>query len=59
MNKAIFKTKFAQDMKRNGQVVKVLDYIGNNMYLIEFKDKKRLKVYDNELIFFGENSLYD
>lgn len=51
----IFKTKFASDMKLNGQKVKVIDYLGNNMYEIEFKNKKRLKVYDNELIFIPKN----
>ena len=54
MEKAIFKTKFATDMNRNNQIVKVIEYLGNDMYLIEFKDKKRLKVYDNELIFNKE-----
>lgn len=54
MEKAVFNTKFASDMDRNGQVVKVLKYLGNDMYLIEFKDKKQLRVYDNELEFEEE-----
>lgn len=49
MKKAIFNTK----------IVKVIDYVGNDMYLIEFKNKKRIKVYANELVFIGNESLYD
>lgn len=59
MQKAIFNTKFAEDYDRNGQEVKVLDYIGHDMYLIEFKDGKKTKVYCTELTFIGGNSLYD
>ena len=59
MKKAIFKTKFAEDYDRNGQEVKVLNYVGHNMYLIEFKDGKQLTVYDTELVFIGGESLYD
>lgn len=59
MKQAIFNTKFASDMDRNNEIVKVIDYIGNDMYLIEFEDNTRLKVYDNELIFIGNESLYD
>jgi hypothetical protein len=59
MKRAIFKTKIAEDIKRNGQEVKVLDYVGNDMYKIEFKDGKQLTVYDTELIFIGGESLYD
>lgn len=59
MKKAIFKTKFESDYKRNGEIVKVLEYVGNDMYLIEFKDKKQLKVYDTELFFIGGGSLYE
>lgn len=51
MKKAIFKTKFAEDYDRNGQEVTILDYVGNNMYSIQFNDGKRLTVYDTELIF--------
>ena len=59
MRKAIFNTKFVNDLDKNGEIVKVLDYIGNDMYLIEFRNKEKLKVYDNELIFIGNESLYD
>ena len=59
MAKAIFNTKFASDIKKNGQIVKVLDYVGNDMYLIEFRNGKQLEVYGNELIFLGDESLYD
>ena len=51
MEKAIFNTKFAADEDRNGEIVKIIKYLGNSMYLIEFKDKKQLKVYDTELEF--------
>ena len=59
MKQAIFNTKIVSDMERNNQIVNVIDYIGNDMYLIEFEDKKRLEVYGNELIFIGTESLYD
>ena len=51
--KAIFNTKFVCDEKYNGKICKIIDYVKYNtdiMYIIEFKDKKRLKVYDTELI---------
>ena len=51
--KAIFKTKFAEDEKYNGKICKIIDYVKYNtdiMYIIEFKDKKRLRVYDTEII---------
>ena len=59
MTKAIFKTKFADGADRNGQEVKVLSYVGKNMYRIEFKDGKQMTVYDTELTFIGGESLYD
>lgn len=48
--KAIFKTKFDCDKKYNNKECKIIDYLDNGMYLIEFKDKKRLKVYDTEIV---------
>lgn len=51
--KARFETKFAKDKKYNGKICKIIDYVSYRdevMYLVEFKDKKRLKVYDTELI---------
>lgn len=51
--KARFETKFAKDEKYNGKICKIIDYVSYRdevMYLVEFKDKKRLKVYDTELI---------
>lgn len=51
--KAIFSTKFACDEKYNGKKCKIVDYVkyrNEIMYLIEFKDKKQLRVYDTELI---------
>lgn len=51
--KAIFKTKFTCNEKYNGKKCKIVDYIEYKdeiMYIIEFKDKKQLKVYDTELI---------
>ena len=54
MEKAIFNTKFVSDMDKNGEIVTILKYIGNDMYLIEFNDKTQLKVYDNELTFILE-----
>ena len=59
MEKAIFNTKFVEDENKNGQIVKVLEYIGSGMYLIQFKNKEQLRVYDNELIFIGSESLYN
>ena len=56
MRKAIFNTKFEQDAKRNGQEVKVISYIGNNMYLVVFEDGELSKVYDNELDFIESES---
>ena len=52
MEKAIFKTKFAEDMDRNNQIVTVIKKVDKtDMYLIEFNDKKQLIVYDTELKF--------
>jgi hypothetical protein len=51
--KARFETKFAKDEKYNGKICKIIDIVSYRdevMYIIEFKDKKRLKVYDTELI---------
>ena len=51
--KARFETKFACNDKYNGKICKIIDYItyrNEIMYLVEFKDKTRLKVYDTELI---------
>jgi len=51
--KAIFNTKFACDDKYNGKICKiiaVLKYRTETRYLIEFEDKKRIEVYDNELV---------
>ena len=50
--KAIFSTKFACDEKYNGKKCKIIDYIeyrDDIMYIIEFEDKKQLKVYKEEL----------
>ena len=50
--KAVFSTKFSCDEKYNGETCKIIDYIeyrNEIMYLVEFKGKKRLKVYGNEL----------
>ena len=54
--KAIFKTKFADDYARNGQEVTVLNYVGHDMYLIEFKDGVQLTVYNTELLIIGGES---
>lgn len=48
MTKAYYKNK----------IVKVIDYIGNNKYLIIYKNKK-IEVNENNLIFIGNQSLYD
>lgn len=51
--KAIFNTKFVEDEKYNGKICKiiaVLKYRTETRYLIEFEDKKRIEVYDNELV---------
>ena len=53
--KAIFRTKFECDKKYNGKKCKIIDYIKYKdevMYLIEFKDKKQLRVYAEELLVF-------
>ena len=41
------------------ELVKVLDYIKDDIYLIELKNKKKIKVGSNELLFIGRKSLYD
>lgn len=52
MEKAIFRTKFDEDMDRNNQIVTVIKKVDKtDMYLIEFDDKKQLIVYDTELKF--------
>ena len=52
MEKAIFRTKFDEDMDRNNQIVTVINKVDKtDMYLIEFDDKKQLIVYDTELKF--------
>ena len=51
--KAIFNTKFVEDEKYNGKICKiiaVIKYRTETRYLIEFEDKKRIEVYDNELV---------
>lgn len=50
--KAIFNTKFSCDEKYNGKQCKIIDYIkyrNDVMYLVEFKNKEKLKVYAEEL----------
>lgn len=46
----IFQTKFANDMKRNGeQVVIVKDYHNGFIQIKFLSDNKTKKVYDNEI----------
>lgn len=50
--KAIFNTKFSCEEKYNRKICKIIDciiYRTETRYLVEFKDKKRLEVYANEL----------
>jgi len=54
--KAIFKTKFANDMEHNGEQVEILDYkesekIWNSRYKIKFIDGTIKNVYGNEIEF--------
>ena len=52
--KGIFRTKFAKDMKRNGQEVEILSYtkgkdFWDNRYTIRFTDGAIRTVYTNEV----------
>lgn len=51
--KAIFYTKFTCDEKYNGKkciVVAVNKYRDEIRYVVEFKDKKRIEAFDNEIM---------
>lgn len=54
--KAIFNTKFEEDIKHNGEQVEILDYledkkVWNSRYKIKFNDGTIKNVYVNEVEF--------
>lgn len=53
--KAIFITKIASDLNRNGETVTVGEQM-RDQYLVEFKDGTTVWAYGSELSFITENN---